>query len=141
VATQAAERTVLAATYVVLAAIGVLLGVIESFLVPQRIFGGVEGLAVVLAVAGNGLVGTLGGIGTRTIAGAVAPVMGWFVAVAVLTAVAPGGDVVLPGQLKSDPGVTHVTAAFLILGVLAGAIGLVATARYTKRVNPPTPLS
>jgi hypothetical protein len=139
VASQAAERGVLLATYVVLIAIGIVLGGIDAFLVPQRLSGGIEGLSVVLAVVGNAGAGVLGGIGTRTMIGAVAPVAGWFVAVAVLTVAGPGGDVVLPGQLKQDPGVVHVTSAFLILGILAGGIALVVTSRYTKRVNQPRP--
>jgi len=141
VATQAAERAVLIATYVVLAAVGVLLAFIEAFLVPQRVFGGIEGLSVVLAVVGNIAVGSLGGLGTRTMTGAVIPVVSWFAAIGVLTAYAPGGDVVLPGQLKADPGVVHVTTAFLVLGILSGAVALVVTSRYTRRVNEPTPQS
>jgi hypothetical protein len=134
----------LLATYVVLVAIGVLLGVIEAFLVPQRLFGGIEGLAAVLALVANAAVGTFGGLGTRTTAGAVAPIAGWFVAVAVLALVAPGGDVVLAGKLPADPGVVVTGSAFLILGVVGGAIALtvamLAGARYTRRANAPTPL-
>jgi hypothetical protein len=134
----AAERGVLAATYVVLAAVGVLTGVLGCFLVPQRLFGGVEGLSVVLAVVGNAGIGTAAGIATRQFAGAVVPVMGWFLTVGFVTVYMPGGDVILPGRLQQDPGVTHVTTAFLILGVLAGALALVVTAHYTRRAKTPT---
>jgi hypothetical protein len=132
---------VLLATYVVLAAIGALLGLIEAFLVPLRLFNGLEGLAAVLALLGNVAVGTFGGIGTRTTAGAVAPIAGWFAAVAVLALVAPGGDVVLAGKLPADPGVVVVGTAFLFLGVIGGAIALVLTVRYTRHRIAPTPLT
>jgi hypothetical protein len=146
---------VLWATYVVLAAIGLVLGVIEAFLVPLRLFNGLEGLSAVLAVVGNVAVGSFGGIGTRTLTGAIAPVVGWFIAVAALLLVAPGGDVVLVGKLPSDPGVVDVGNAFLFLGILAGAGALVVTFRsisrsmkqsaanpgYTNQGNAPTPLT
>jgi hypothetical protein len=134
------ERGVLLATYVVLAAIGVLLGVIESFLVPQRLAGGLEGLSVVLALVGNLAVGIFGGVGTRTSAGAVIPFVGWFGAVGVLTTVAPGGDVVFAGKLPVDPGVVVVGMAFLLAGIFAGAVALVVSLRYTKRANAPRTL-
>jgi hypothetical protein len=132
---------VLLATYVVLAAIGVLLGVIESFLVPLRLTGGLEGLSVVLALVGNLAVGLLGGIGTRTSAGAVAPIVGWFAAVGVLTTVSPGGDVVFAGKLPVDPGVVVVGMAFLLVGIFAGGVALVVSMRYTRRANAPTTLT
>jgi hypothetical protein len=133
-----AERSVLAVTYVVLAGIGVLSGGLEAFLVPQRLPHGVEGLSVVLAVVGNIGFGVLGGIGTKTLAGALVPAFGWFVTVGFISAYAPGGDVILPGTLPVDPGVTHVTTAFLILGLLASGIAVVLTLRYTKRSDQPT---
>lgn len=146
VANQGSERAILALTYLVLAAIGVVLGVIESFLVPLRLFNGVEGLSAVLAVVGNLVTGSLGGLATRTIAGAVSPVAGWLVAVGALLLVAPGGDVVFVGKLPADPGIVVVGNAFLFAGVLAGAVGLVVThlairSDYTKRANAPTPLT
>jgi hypothetical protein len=128
------------ATYVVLLAIGVLLGVIEAFLVPQRLFGGLEGLAAVLAVTGNIVIGCFGGIGTGRMAGAVAPILGWFLAVGVILIVAPGGDVVLAGKLPGDPGVVVAGMAFLYGGVIACAIPLVVTMRYTRHRIAPTPL-
>lgn len=131
----------LAATYVVLAGIGILLGVIEAFLVPQRLFGGIEGLSVVLAVVGNAGLGTAAGIATRSFMGAVVPVAAWFVTVGFISTYAPGGDVVLPGRLTQDPGVVHVTTAFLLLGVVAGVAAIVATSYFTRRVNRPTSLS
>lgn len=136
-----AERLVLLATYLVLVAIGVVLGGIEAFLVPKRLFGGIEGLSVVLALVGNTAIGSFGGLGTRTAAGAVAPIAGWFVAVGALAVLAPGGDVVLAGRLPADPGVVATGSAFLIAGVVAGALALIITLRYTKRGNAPTPVT
>jgi hypothetical protein len=138
---QGSELGILLATYVVLLAIGALLGVIETFLVPQRLFGGVEGLSAVLALLGNAAVGSFGGIGTRTMAGAVAPIIGWFITVGILSVVAPGGDVVLAGKLPSDPGVVVAGTAFLFCGVIGSAVALVVTVRYTKRGIAPTPLT
>jgi hypothetical protein len=130
--THGAELVVLLATYVVLAAIGVVLAVIEAFLVPQRMFGGIEGLSAVLAFVGNVAVGSLGGIGTRTTTGAILPIASWFVAVGVLTTYSPGGDVVIAGKLPADPGVVVAGTAFLILGILAGGVALVVTVRSMR---------
>jgi hypothetical protein len=55
--------------------------------------------------------------------------------------VAPGGDVVLAGKLPVDPGVVVVGMAFLFGGVIAGAVALVVTVRYTKHRIAPTPLT
>jgi hypothetical protein len=137
VARPGIERGVLAATYLVLIALGVMTGVIESFLVPQRMLHGTEGLAVLLALVSNLSLGLLGGLGTRTIAGAVVPVVGWFVPVAALSLTGPGGDLVIPGDIPVDPGIATVTQAFLVVGILAGGIALVVTSRYTKRRNAP----
>ena len=143
-ATQRSERWLLLITYLVLAVIGVVLGVIDSFLVPLRLPGGLEGLAAVLAVVGNVAAASFGGLATRTLTGAVMPIVGWFVAVGALLLVAPGGDVVFVGKLPADPGVVVVGNAVLFLGILAGAVGLFVTFRaiksdYTKRGNAPTP--
>lgn len=130
----------LAVTYVVLAATGVVAAVIEGFLVPQRLPHGVEGLAVVLTVAGNLVVGLIGGIGTRTVAGALVPLVAWFFMVGFLMSYGPGGDVILPGGLAVDPGIPRVTIAFLLLGVIAGCLAVVLTLRYTRRADEPTSL-
>lgn len=128
----------LVATCAVLVAIGVVLGVIEAFLVPQRLFGGVEGLSAALALLGNALVGSFAGIGTRSTTGPVCFLAGWIVSLGVLIVYAPGGDVIIPGALPSDPGVVDAGMAYLILGIFGGGIALLVTSRYTKRVDPPT---
>jgi hypothetical protein len=129
---------ILAVTCLVLAAIGVLLATIGAFLVPQRLPGGLEGLAALLALVGNAAVGAFGGIATGSRIAAFAPGVAWFVTAGVLTSVAPGGDVIIPGKLPADPGVVDVGMAFLLLGVAGVALGVVATTRYTKRRRRPT---
>jgi hypothetical protein len=122
----------------VLLVVGGFLGVIGAFLVPLRLGSGIEGLAAVIALVGNFGAGLIGGLGNRSVRSAVAPGLGWFLAVAVISTVAPGGDVIIPGKLPVDPGVVTVGVFFLFLGV-AGAIGALAvTALYTRRLNAPT---
>jgi hypothetical protein len=127
----------LISTYVLLFGVGLLAGTNEAFLVPQRLGGGIEGLAAAIAVAGNLAVGMLGGMGTRTTAGAIAPAVGWFVALATVTVVAPGGDIVIPGALPADPGVVVVGMITLLGGLLASIVPIALTGRYTARVNWP----
>jgi hypothetical protein len=124
----------------VLFAIGGLLGVIGCFLVPLRLGGGVEGLAIGIALIGNFGTGLLGGLGNRSVRSAVAPGLGWFLAVGVIASVAPGGDVIIPGKLPVDPGVVTVGEAFLILGVVGAIAALVVTSFYTRRPDAPTHL-
>jgi hypothetical protein len=133
----AGGRALLIATYVVLAGIGVSLATIEAFLVPQRLAGGIEGLSAVLAVLGNLAVGLLGAWGTGTRGGAVAPAAGWFAAIAAVTVIAPGGDVVIPGALPADRGVVVVGTVTLVGGLLASIVPIALTGRYTTRVNRP----
>jgi hypothetical protein len=124
----------------VLLVIGGLLGVIGCFLVPLRLGGGVEGLAVGIALIGNFGTGLLGGLGNRSVRSAVAPGLGWFLAVGVISSLAPGGDVIIPGRLPVDPGVVTVGEAFLILGVAGAIAAMVVTAFYTRRPDAPTHL-
>ncbi|HVV76291.1 MAG TPA: hypothetical protein VHC43_09670 [Mycobacteriales bacterium] len=134
-------RALLIATYVVLFAVGVLSATIAAFLVPQRLAGGIEGLSILIALIGNLSVGLLGGLGTRTVAGAAVPAVGWFAALAAATFVARGGDVVIPGRLPVDPGVVKVGGAVWLVGLLASIVPIPLTNRYTARVNPPKGLS
>jgi hypothetical protein len=131
------ELVLLAATCLVLFGVGVALAVVEAFLVSQRLFGGLEGLSALIAVFGNLAVGLLGGFGTATRAGAASPAIGWFVTMATLSIFAPGGDVVIPGQLPADPGVVVVGTVTLLGGLLASIVPIALTGRYTSRVNPP----
>lgn len=130
----------LAAICLVLAAIGVLLATIGAFLVPARLPGGVEGLAAAIAFVGNAVVGGFAGIATGNRVVAIVPGAAWFVAAGILTSLSPGGDVIIPGKLPVDPGVVDVGEAFLLLGVIGAALGVVVTTRYTRRRERPTPL-
>jgi hypothetical protein len=123
------------ATDVVLALLGLVLGVWGSFLVPARLFGGVEGAAVLLAVGGNLGLGVLGVRSTARPVTAAMPGLGWVVAVLVFGLVPrPEGDVVVPGRLGPDPAVATVGTLFM-LGGLAGLVGAVALA--TRMLRPP----
>jgi hypothetical protein len=137
VATRGLERGVLITTYLAMAVLGMLSGIIDAFLVPQRLFDGVEGLSILLAVAGNIGLGLLGGLGTRTVTGAVAPMITWFVTVGILSLRGPGGDLIVPGALRNDPGITWVTNFLLLGGALSSAVAIALTMRYTMRVNQP----
>jgi hypothetical protein len=132
-----AEQAVLVLTWIVLGAIGLLAGVIEVFLIPQRVLGGVHGLAVLLAFVGNAALVTFGGVATRTYAGAVVPMLTWIFAVFFAGLVRPGGDVIIPGRIPADPAVVWVGQATLIVGIVGCALGLVGTAYFTARSNPP----
>lgn len=137
-ANPAAERVIVVATYVVLAAIGVVAATIESFLIPLRLPHGIEGLSAAVAFVGNLVIGTAAGLAIRTKAAAIVTTASWFVTIGVLTLYLPGGDVIMPGRLPTDPGVTKVVPAFLILGVVGGLIALLVTLRYIARADAPT---
>lgn len=126
-----------------LATLGLLTGTVGAFLVPQRV-DGFGALAAVIAVAGNLVAGLLGGIGTGRRAGAVAPLVGWFVAVGLLVVepvTSRGGDVVIPGELANAPGVVHVGYAFLVAGVVGSVVPILLSSRYTERVKAPKSIS
>lgn len=124
---------------VVLLAVGGFLGLIGSFLVPVRLGGGgIEGLAVAIALLGNFGIGLLAGFGTRSSRGALVPGIGWFLVVAAVSAYAPGGDVIIPGKLAVDPGIATVGSAFLILGVVGVIAAISVTSLYTRRQVAPT---
>jgi hypothetical protein len=118
-----------------------MLGTVGAFLVPAGVVGGFIGLSTLVAVPGNLFASTLGAFGTRTTAGAVAPAVGWFVAVGVLSTLSPGGDVVIPGGLPNDPGVVHAGVTFMLTGLVASIVTIVLSSRFTGHPNPPKSLS
>jgi hypothetical protein len=129
------DRVEALALDVVLIAVGGLLGLFGAFLVPVRLGHGVEGLA---AVVGNLAIGLLGGYGRRSSMGALLPGVGWFLVVAAISVLSPGGDVIIPGSLPVDPGVPYVGYAFLVLGIVGVIAAMSATSLYTRRREPPT---
>lgn len=131
------DRLVSAAAYVVLFAVGLVLGTIEVFLVPLRIFGGVEGLVVVVAAIGNAALGLLAGYGLDQPAAPIAPGLGWFVAASSFMFLGGGGDVVVPGHLGTDPGVVWVGVLWYCLGVLGFVVALFLGSERVRTPAPP----
>ena len=127
------ERVLVAATYVVLALLGAALGLWGAFLVPLRLFGGVEGLADVIGVASTALVGYLAAVGTGRGSAAVVPGIGWLVAVALVGSYSPGGDVVIPGSLGTDPGIGTVGELYLLSGLIGILVAGVTAGRRLRR--------
>jgi hypothetical protein len=126
------DRALDAAAYVVLALLGAVLGVWGAFLVPLRLFGGVEGLADVIGVVSTAAVGYFGAMGVGRGAAAVAPGIGWLVAVGAVGSYAPGGDVVVPGKLGTDPGIGTVGGLYLISGLVGVLVAGVAAGRRLR---------
>lgn len=126
---------VLPATYVVLTLLGAALGVWGAFLVPLRLFGGVEGLADVIGVLGPFLAGYLGARGTDRAPAAVLPGIGWLLAVLALGSFSPGGDVVVPGSLGTDPGIGTVGGLYLVSGLVGILAAGVTAGRRLRRTR------
>lgn len=125
------DRLVVVAAYVALLLLGAVLGVWGAFLVPLRLFGGVEGFADVMAVASTGLVGYLGAVGLGQGTAAVMPGVGWILAVLMLSS-SRGGDVVIPGSLGPDPGVAVVGQLYLFSGLVGVLVAGVLAARRLR---------
>lgn len=126
------DGPVLVAAYVVLLVLGFVIGVWGAFLVPLRLSGGVEGLADVVGLLGPLVAGYLGATGLATAPAAVFPGIGWIVSVVVL-GYSPGGDVVIPGKLGTDPGVGTVGSLYLLSGLIGTlAAGVLASHRLRR---------
>jgi hypothetical protein len=127
------DRFPLAAVQAVLFLLGVALGVWGAFLVPLRLPGGLEGLADVIALGGNLVVGLAAARGTGSLLAAAMPGIGWLVTVLVLGSVArPSDEVVLPGALPTDPGIGTVSALFLAAGALGTILAVVISNRRMR---------
>lgn len=111
----------LVAAYAVLLVLGAVIGVWGAFLVPLRLFGGVEGLADVIGLVGPMAAGYLAALGLESAPAAVFPGIGWIVSVLVLS-YSRGGDVVIPGAIEHDAGVGTVGSLYLLSG-LVGTLG------------------
>ena len=98
----------------VLGVIGFELGLLGAFLVPDTVVGVPVGAAV--GVVGNLAIGWFGARGVGNRAGALAPALGWLLAVVPLAVRRREGDLVLTA------GTRYV--AFLLLGVLASGAAM-----------------
>jgi hypothetical protein len=123
---------VLVAAYAALFVLGAALGVWGAFLVPLRLFGGVEGLADVIGLAGPLVTGYLGGVGLGSAPAAIVPGLGWIVAFLSL-GYSRGGDVVVPGSLGTDHGVAVVGTLYFFCGLVGILLAGVVTARRLRR--------
>jgi hypothetical protein len=135
----ARDNLLVAAGHAALLLLGALLGLWGLFLVPLRLPGGIEGLAVVVAVVGNVGAAWLGGFGFATPLAAAMPGIGWLVSVALLLGGLPGSpahtsDVLLPGRLPVDPGIVAVGSGWLVGGAVAALGGVLWVAH---RLRPP----
>jgi len=110
------------ATAIALFLLGMAYGGWAVWAVPVRLFGGVEGLSIVITVVGTFGAGLLAAWGLQTWRAALLPIAGWFVVTAVLSLmVGPGGDILVPGGLPADPGVVKVGEFNWLAGFLASA--------------------
>ena len=134
---MARDDLLVVAGHAALLLLGVARGVWGLFLVPLRLPGGVEGLAVVVGVIGNLAAARLGGFGFATPLAAAMPGIGWLLAVIMLVGGLPGhaNDVLLPGSLPVDPGVVTVGLLWVFGGAVAALAGVIWVA-HTLR--PPT---
>jgi hypothetical protein len=134
------DRFPIGLVYAVLVLLGAALGILGAFLVPLRLPGGIEGLADVLALVGNVVVGAAAAWGARALPAAAMPGIGWLVAVLVTLSVArPTDEVIIPGSLGSDPGIGTVGMLYLFAGAIGGVLAVVVAARFTRQAGPPTP--
>jgi hypothetical protein len=136
----ARDDVLVIAGHAALVLLGAMLAIWGLFLIPLRLFGGVEGLSVVIAVVGNLAAARLGGFGFGTALAAAMPGIGWLVTVLVLAGGLPGHvqDVLLPGKLPPDPSVVTVGTAFLFGGALAALVGTLWVGRRVRSAATPS---
>ena len=140
---MARDNVLVVAGHAALLLLGAALGVWGLFLVPLRLPGGIEGLAVLIAVGGNLGAARLGGFGFATPLAAAMPGLGWLLSVMVLIGGLPGlashaQDVLLPGSLPADPGVVAVGLGWLAGGVLAALAGVLWVAHRARPLAAPS---
>ena len=132
------DRFPLVAVQIALFLLGAVLGVWGAFLVPLRLPGGTEGLAVLIAFAGNFGIGLAASRATGSVPAAAMPGIGWFVSVMVLSAIArPSDEVVIPSSLAVDPGVGKVGTLFLVAGLLGTVLAAVVANRQARATPGP----
>jgi len=115
-----------------LAAAGAVLGLWAAFLVPARLPGGIEGLSDVIAIGAPVGLGLLGVYGTGRVVAAVIPGLSLLAVTLVFTAAGPGGDLVVPGGLKSDPGIGVVGNLLLFAAVIGTGLAVAIGARLAR---------
>ena len=139
---MARDDVLVVAGHAALLLLGVALGIWGMFLVPVRLPGGIEGLAIVVAVVGNVGAARLGGFGFSTPLAAAMPGIGWLLAVMTLAGGLPGmsghdQDVLLPGKLPTDPGIVVVGTGFIFAGAVAALAGVLwASHRIRSAATP-----
>jgi hypothetical protein len=117
---------------------GIGYGAWATWLVPERFWGGVEGLSLLITALGNLGVGVLSARALRSPRAALLPVAGWFVTTATFSLlVGPGGDIVIPGGLPSDPGVVVVGELNWLLGLVSAGLAVFVGWRRLVRPSPP----
>jgi hypothetical protein len=132
------DRFPLPAVYAVLLVLGAALGVWCAFLVPVRLPGGIEGLADVVALVGNLLIGAFAARGTRELLSAAMPGIGWLVTVLVLLTLHwPPDEVVVPGALGADLGIGTVGNLFIFAGAGGAILAVVLGSRFIRTGNRP----
>ena len=102
------------AAYALVLALSVLLALWGAFLVPFRVSGTLVPVSWLLALAGNAVLGTVGGR-LHGRAGAVGPVLLWLVVALTLGSRRAEGDLVVPGSTTG--------LVFLLAGAVGGAMG------------------
>ena len=130
------SRSLQVATLVALFLLGAMLGLYGAFLVPTRLLG-TYGWALLVAAIGNLATTVGGGWGTRSVAGAVAPGVGWLAVVLVAGFGRPEGDLVIPSSVATQPGLGTTGSLFLLTGVVAAGIGVtLVQRRYGAGARP-----
>jgi hypothetical protein len=119
---SALERLATGALFVLL---GALLGIFGAFLVPERLPGGVEGVAVAVAVVGNYVAGRFAATGVGTPSAAGLPAVAWLAVVTLASVTRASGALIIPGSVAGDPGVGYTAFGFLVGGVVAAGAAYV----------------
>ena len=130
------DRVLLAATLLVLGLLGAAIGVWGAFLIPLQLFGHACGLADLIGVGGIFAAGYLGARGCGLGLAAVAPGIGWIVAIALLGS-SSGDEVVIPSNVGNAPGVGVVGDIYLASGFVGMLLAALLAAQALRRVAAP----
>ena len=105
---------------------GVLAAIVTVLLVPLRIGTTLAPLSILLALATNVALPALMRRLVRSTAAAIAPVLAWFITLAVLAGSRPEGDVLIPGA-SSYRSLAYVFYAVALVGLIAAAVTIART--------------